>query len=50
MEVTYHPHVRRDILEILHYYHQIQFKLADDFHAELHQTITKAVQNPNRLS
>ena len=49
MEVTYHPLVRRDISEALHYYHKISPRLADEFYAELRVLIDRAAEQPLRF-
>lgn len=49
MEVAYHPLVRRDVVAILRYYHEISPRLADEFHDELRATIERAAENPLRF-
>ena len=49
MEVIYHPLAQRDVLDILHYYHNISPRLEDEFHNELRSTIAKVARNPLRF-
>ena len=49
MEVIYHPLVRADVEEALTYYRKISPRLADEFHAELRNIISRAVENPLRF-
>lgn len=49
MEVSYHPLVKRDVTEALHYYHRISPRLADEFHAEVRSMIERAAEQPLRF-
>jgi plasmid stabilization system protein ParE len=49
MEVTYHPLVKRDVTQVLRYYHEISPRLADEFHAELRELIGRAAEQPLRF-
>lgn len=49
MEVIFHPLAQRDVLEILHYYHEISPKLEAAFYDELRSIIASAAQNPLRF-
>ena len=49
MEVSYHPLVKADVAEALHYYRQIAPRLADEFRNELRQIILRASENPGRF-
>ena len=49
MEVIYHPLVRADVEETLTYYRGITARLADEFHAELRDTINRIADNPLRF-
>ena len=49
MEVSYHPQVKRDVAEALHYYHRIAPQLADEFHADLRTMIERAAAYPLRF-
>jgi plasmid stabilization system protein ParE len=49
VEVKYHPLVKRDVLEILRYYHEISSRLADEFHDELQVVISQAAENSQRF-
>lgn len=49
MEVSYHPLVKRDVLEALKYYADISSHLADEFDTELRELIAKAADNPLRF-
>jgi len=46
MEVTYHPLVKRDIVEVLRYYHGVSPSLAAEFEAELRTMISRAAEAP----
>lgn len=49
VEVIYHPLVRADVEETLTYYRGITARLADEFHAELRDTINRIADNPLRF-
>jgi len=50
VEITYHPLVRRDVLEILRYYYQAaSTRIADEFRVELNAKIVQAAENPFRF-
>jgi plasmid stabilization system protein ParE len=49
VEVTYHPLVKRDVIEALRYYTQISQRLAEEFQAELQVLIARAASNPLRF-
>jgi plasmid stabilization system protein ParE len=49
VEVTYHPLVKRDLLQALRYYGGISPGLADEFDDEVRTTIVQAVGNPLRF-
>lgn len=49
MEVTYHPLVQRDVLEILRYYHRISPRLTAEFQDELRGLIKQAAVNSLRF-
>jgi plasmid stabilization system protein ParE len=46
MEVTYHPLVKRDVAEVLRYYHGVSPVLAAEFEEELRSMISRAAENP----
>jgi len=49
MRVTYHPLVRRDVLEITKYYRNIAPHLAEEFRVELKARIAQIGANPGRF-
>jgi plasmid stabilization system protein ParE len=49
MGVSYHPLVRRDMLEILRYYHNISPRLADELRGEVRAIIAAAGRHPLRF-
>jgi toxin ParE1/3/4 len=49
MDVTYHPLVQRDVVEILRYYRRITPRLADEFRDELREMINRVAENPQRF-
>ena len=49
MEVIYHPLARGDVEETLTYYQRITARLAEEFHAELRNTINQVADNPLRF-
>ena len=46
MEVTYHPLVQRDVVEILRYYRRISPRLADEFQDELRAMMGRVAETP----
>lgn len=46
MEIVYHPLVRRDVEEVLAYYHKVSERLASEFHDELRSIINETAENP----
>ena len=49
MEVTFHPLVKRDLIEALNYYKEISTGLADEFGDEVRFVLGQAIVSPLRF-
>jgi hypothetical protein len=49
VEVTFHPLVKRDLIEALNYYREISIGLANEFEDEVRFVLGQAIVSPLRF-